>query len=200
MKVSKMLSFFMVFTALGFTALQPSPGGGSEVLDQFITAANKHDLAAMQRLLADEVIWYFGEDTLSGKAAVMRQLEFDASVKTTYRAVDVVVRGDAIDFELIERSDLLQTLGISALHRFPRFILRDGLIFRRLARQPIREEKLFTERMMHFINWISQNRPEAMQKLWPQNQFIYGKDGAQLMLRLVREWNQAATLPGHGKK
>jgi hypothetical protein len=179
-----------VLLASGCGASEPPPPTLEETLQAYLAAANRHDLDAVGAVIADDATWVLFNDTLVGKAEVMSPLRFDEGANTVLELSNVVVRGDTVDFDLLERNDVLEALGIAELHHSPRFIFRDGLIHRKMARRPPAEAAAFGDSLGAFVKWLTENDPEAVEFLWPDGQFNYSREAGQAMPELVMTWRQ----------
>jgi hypothetical protein len=160
-------------------------------LAEYLSAANRHDRAALASLIAPDAVWYLAGDTLSGRDNVLQPHAFDEGVHTQLEAHDVTVRGDTVDLELVERNDVLAGLGIGELHQFPRFVFRDGMVARIEARRPPTEAQAFADSLRSFATWLRERDPDAYDRLWPEaRRFAYGRETADLVVTLVRAWRR----------
>ena len=114
------------------------------LVEHYVEAANHHDVEAVRELTSEDAIWYLGPYTLTGRDQVMQPLKFDQGANTILIAKNIIVKGDTVDFDLEEKNDVLKVYGITQLHHFPRFIFRDGLIYRIIVRRPPLEQKEFS--------------------------------------------------------
>ena len=182
-------------TALIFTAACAKEKKISleNILVQYIESANRHDLNALAEITSDSTIWYLGPDTLIGVEEVMGPLSFDEGAQTELVLGKFVVRGDTIDFDMVERNNVLQALGIMELHHYPRFIFRDGLIYRIIPRRPPLELEAFVDSVVSFARWLADNDPDSYDRVWPDGKFYYSRDNAELMIDLVPRWRKRGT-------
>ena len=161
------------------------------VMREYVAAANRYDDTALARWIAPDAVWYLGGDTLSGREQVLEPHAFDAGAHTRLAARDLVVRGDTVDLELVERNDVLAELGIAELHHFPRFVFRDGSIVRIEARRPPLEAQALADSLRSFATWLRERDPALYDRLWPgARRFAYGRETAGLMVTLVRAWRR----------
>jgi len=159
-------------------------------LRSYVDAANRHDLAALGQMVTEDVAWYLGPDTLRGRQAVLAPHAFDSGANTVLLVDQVEVRGDTVEFDLVEHNDVLDALGIAELHHFPRFVFRDGLIAKiRARRQPL-ELLAFSDSVASFMQWLGQHDPAAFARLWPDGRFAYSAEAGTTMPALVLEWRR----------
>jgi len=166
----------------------PPAQNAQRVFQQYIEAANQHDLNSVSELTAEDAIWYLGTDTLVGREEVLRPLAFDEGARTVLEASNIVVRGDTVDFEVLERNDVLLALEIEELHHFPRMIIHEGLIYSISARRPPLEQAMFVDSVVAFMQWLHAEEPKAFDRLWPGGKFNFARETGEEMPRLIEQW------------
>jgi hypothetical protein len=176
----------IICVAILATGCGPTP---DERVRHYVEAANRHDLEAVEAMLADEVVWFLGPDTLTGKHEVLAPLNFDTGAQTHLELREITARGDTAEFEMAEHNRVLMALGIHELVHHTRFVFRDGLIVRKEEiRQPGGIEA-FADSVASFANWLYVEEPEAYDRIWgPGGKFVYSQSTAELMLLLVDRW------------
>lgn len=192
MLIARGFSLCIVLAALSLAA-----GCGSReqraltaALRSYLDAANRHDLAALGQIMAEDITWYLGPDTLRGRQAVLAPHAFDSGAHTVLLVDQIEVRGDTVEFDLVEHNDVLDALGIAELHHFPRFVFRDGLIAEiRARRQPL-ELGAFSDSVGSFMQWLRLHDPTAFARLWPDGRFAYSTEAGSEMPALVLEWRR----------
>ncbi len=159
------------------------------LLDDYIQHANAHDIPAVKRVLAYDVVWHLGSDTLRGVEEVLSPIRFDVGARTRLAYSNVHVSGDTIDFDLTETNQVLTALGIPQLHQFIRLVCRDGLIIYIGARRPPKEMQLFVERVITFSSWLKRTDSAAHAIIWGSSgKFLYNERTGSLMSRLAEKW------------
>ena len=128
--------------------------------------------------------------TLKGKEEAIAPLRFDKGANTILKVSNVIVNGDTIDCDLLERNDVLTACGINELHHFPRFILKDGSIKKILSRKTPVENKAFVDCITAFAGWLSVNSPEEYKKFWPEGKFNYSEERGKAMPIEIRKWRE----------
>ena len=120
---------------------RPEPPSLETLIDRYIEAANRHDIAAVRAMTAEDAEWRLGPYVLRGREEMMAPLAFDGGAHTVLEATKVVADGATVDCDLVERNDVIEAFGIPELHHFARFIFRSGLIFRIAPRRPPSNER-----------------------------------------------------------
>jgi len=159
-----------------------------QVLKEYIQSANKHDLEKVYSMYSDSIVWQFGPYTFSGKEEAISPLRFDKGANTFLIIKNINVIGDTLDFELIETNDVIKELGIPKLHHFPRFILKDGLIYRILESRPPLEIRAYVDSVSTFALWLSENKPDKFEQFWPDGKFNFSEETGKEMPLEVAEW------------
>lgn len=173
---------------LTFLAACGSPDPGRR-LQEYVELANRHDLAAVEAMLADDVVWYLGPDTLRGVTQVMAPLDFDAGAQTHLQLGAMEVRGDTVEFELAEHSRVLMALGIPELSHHVRFVFRDGLIAVKESRRPPDEIQAFADSVGAFASWLAATQADAYRSIWEEDgRFRYSRETAVLFLEWIDDW------------
>lgn len=169
-----------------------SCGGPSapDVVSQYIDAANRHDFIQLRSLIAGDAVWYLGPDTLAGVDEIMQPLQFDEGASTVLKAANFFVSGDSVTCDLEERSNVLQALGIPALHHFVSMVIRDGKILRIREPRPPIEFRAFADSILAFSTWLRGQDPVYYGRLWPNGKFYYSVRNGEVMPGLILQWKE----------
>jgi hypothetical protein len=178
-------------------------GNQSEAAKQFALyseASVSHDLSVLGALTAEDIVWQLGPRRLEGKQEVLGPNAFDKGAEATLTYRNVSVEGNRVEFELVETSDIIRAVGMTALWHFPRFEFQNGLVSRKAGswKEPpdIHSMKEFGQRMAPLREWIRETHPDAIPRLVNSDRsFIFSEESGALMLRLAREW-VASGAPG----
>lgn len=133
-----------------------------ELFERYLAASNAHDLAAIDDMTADSVLWRLGPWTLRGKTQALSLDYADLINHTTLEARDVVIRGDTVECTLVERNDATRTYGPDSLVHYPRFVFRNGLV---MVKETWKRDTSFAALNRHaepFHTWVRETHPEAM--------------------------------------
>ncbi len=177
--------------------ISPStPQSPEEILRKYIEAANKHDMETLREIFAEDVIWHLGPDTLVGIEEILGPHLFDAGANTVIIVHDITATSpDAIEFELVEKNDVLGALGIPELHHFVRIEFADGKITRMTPTRPPAEQESFVKGVVAFMQWLKDYHPEGYDTIWPGGKFNYSRPVGEEMPGLVRDWKQKTENP-----
>ena len=152
----------------------------------YLEASNRHDLATLRRMTATDATWQLGPDLLVGRDAVLGPNAWDAGAKTRLQWSNIVVKGNVVEFELVEHNDFLDALGMELRH-FPRFDIEGGLVRHKEPRKPDagRDERKFAL----LRAWVGEHHPEALAKLrTPDGKAVYTEEAGRVAAQLAREW------------
>jgi hypothetical protein len=160
-------------------------------LANYIAAANRHDLHAVRAMTAEKATWQLGPTTLRGPDEMLAPLAFDQGAHTVLEASNIVVTGDTVDFDLLERNDVLRAYGIPALHHSPRMILRKGQIYRITVRRPPLEQKDFVDTVAAFRRWFQAQRPDLYEQFYPGGRFNYARSTGEGLPKAIAAWKRS---------
>ncbi len=167
--------------------------GSAELLERYIMAANQHDIKALLTMFSENIIWILGSDTLIGKKSVMAPHEFDAGAGTRLIIKSSIVKGDTVESILEETNDYMDTLGMSSVLNFPRFVFYDGLLIRIEPIRPQMIPPLVDSIDQQWNKWIQNEYPDAWAKIVnPDGSINYSRETGELLLRLACEWRQSS--------
>ncbi len=159
------------------------------LLEKYLQASNRHNIATLRAMTAKDAVWQLGPQLLSGREAVVTPNECDAGANTRLEWTNIVVQGNTVDFELIERNDILRALGASRIRHFVRFTFENGLVKRKEARKPPLGIEAASAKEAAFRSWLRQTHPDALPRLWtPEDKFIFSREGCRLIAKLAADW------------
>jgi hypothetical protein len=172
----------------------------AEQFEQYAKASTEHDLATLEALTADDIVWQLGPYKLEGKEAVLGPNAYDAGVENELVYRNARIEGNVVEFELIETNEVVRAVGMTEVRSYPRFEFENGQLKRKAGswRDSPPEYSMveLNRRKAPLRRWIRDTHPEAMQKLMDsEGNFVFSQDNGALMLRLTRDW-VAAGAPG----
>ena len=144
------------------TACSPRAPSTRELFERYLAASNAHDLAALDDMTADSVVWRLGPWTLRGKARALSLHYADLINHTALEARDLVIRGDTVECTLVERNDATRAYGPDSLVHYPRYVFRDGLM---TVKEGWKRDTSFAALNRHaepFHSWVRETHPEAI--------------------------------------
>jgi len=159
---------------------------------RYMEASIRHDLKTLSAMMADDIVWKLGPWTFMGKKQALGPNGYDAGMETKLEYSHVIIKGDTVEFELIERNDELRAVGCGELHHYPRFVFEDGLVKRIESWKATEATPGFEEcarRDEIFLKWVRENHPEAVAILWDsKNKPIFSRETGALTRKLANEW------------
>ena len=72
------------------------------------------------------------------------------------------------------------------------FVVTDGLIQSIRAELTPETDQAFGEILDPLMKWASENKPELLAEMMPEQKFIYNASNAKKSLSLLREWKEMA--------
>ncbi|MCP5053606.1 MAG: nuclear transport factor 2 family protein [bacterium] len=193
------LALTIGFLSLGCSYASDRPTV-AEQFERYAKASASHDLAALEALTADDIVWVRGPHRHEGKKNALGPNAFDAGVKATLVFRNVKVEGNIVEFELIETSGVIRAVGMTKLLHYVRFEFENGLVKRKMPgskKPPAKYSRAeFVKRMTPLRKWILETHPEAIPRLVDSRRaFIFSEESGALMLKLAEQW-AAAGAPG----
>lgn len=152
----------LLLAVLAGTACSHHAPSTRRLFERYLAASNAHELAALDDMTADSIVWRLGPWTLRGKAQALSLQYADLINHTTLEARDVVVRGDTVECTLVERNDATRAYGPDSLLHYPRYVFRDGLV---TVKEGWKRDTSFAALNRHaepFHAWVRQTHPEAI--------------------------------------
>jgi hypothetical protein len=163
---------------------------------RYMEASNAHDLDTLRAMTADDIVWRLGPWTFVGKEQALLPHENDAVMNTTLEVRDVHIRGNTVEFEVIERNDALRAVGIARWRHYARFTFNDrGLVIRKEAWKKSPDDREAARRFRPLRQWVAQHHPEAVPDIDGPPEKAWGYKRAMRMRELREEW-VAAGRPG----
>jgi hypothetical protein len=168
--------------------------------ERYAKASKEHDLATLEALTAEDIVWQLGPYKLEGKKEVLGPNAYDAGVENQLTYRNPRIEGNVVEFELIETNEIIQAVGMTEVRHYGRFEFENGQLKRKLGawKAPPPEYSMaeLNRRKVPLRRWIRETHPEAMQELLDsEGNFVFTRDNGALMLSLTREW-VAAGAPG----
>ena len=188
--MKKILWIILISLALVLTCQKKSPDN-AHLLNQYIAAANSHDFEMLEDLISEEAVWHLNRDTLIGRAEVLSPLRFDEAINTKLYALNVHVTGDTVDFDLIEKNDILNGLGFDSLIHFARFVYSEAKINLKTSRFPPDPFQTLSDSVISFYKWLMVSDSLAYHRLINDNgKFRYGYESGKIMLDQIQKWRK----------
>lgn len=143
-------------------------------------------------MIAPDVLITSGRSGAKGSEKLLAAADFQAGVGTTYECTRMDVRGDTVDVDLVERSELGTILGIPETHHYERLVFVDGKLRLREMRRPTDEQQAFGAKVRELKSWINMNHPEMAARIEnPQADIEGSRETGELLVKMAREWRQS---------
>lgn len=180
----------MMFLTFTLTCQKRLPDN-AHLLNQYISAANSHNFETLTDLISENAVWYMVYDTLIGRDEVLSPLRFDEAVNTKLYVRNVQVSGDTVDFDLVEKNDVLYGLGLDSLTHFERFVYSDAKIALKIFRFPPDPFKKYSDTVVAFFDWLRLSDSLAYRQVISEGgKFQYGKKAGEIILYQIPKWRE----------
>jgi ketosteroid isomerase-like protein len=157
----------------------------------YVDAANRHDLAAIDAMLTDDVVFEMNGTSIAlGKEQVRTVHDNEAGFNTELELTDCKEKGNTVTCKITERNDYVIAAGINEInYTSGDFTFKNGLIQKISATMSPESIKSGKEFDQGFVAWVKQNRSEELAKLMtPAGKFKWGRESAKIMVNLVKEY------------
>ena len=162
-----------------------------ELHRRYMEASINHDIKTLKEMMAEDIVWELELFTFQGKEEALGPYEYDAGIENNIEYSNVVVRGDTVEFELVEKNELTKTFGMYEVRQFPRFIFKDGLVHKKELWKRSTDKRELSRRVKPFQKWIRKNHPEAMKMFFnSEKKFIHSRETGKLYVQLLKEWRK----------
>jgi len=169
--------------------------GAEKSARKYIAALQKYDIESLKKMIAPDVIVTAGRSGTTGPDELLKAVDFQAGIRTTYVCTKMVVRGDTVDVDLLEKSDLGTVIGIPETHHYERLVFEDGMLKLREIRRPTDEYQLFGERVRELQAWLQQVHPDVAAQIEdPRTGFKGDRATGELLVRMAKEWRETQPL------
>ena len=187
--------FFILSTFLLFLILISCTEKVENIVEKMIIAHNENNV--------EEEISFFAQDATYGTAGSQRKkdegigeikkhLEWDAAINSIYIASNYKISGDTVVCQIKEITDWATLLGIDTVYfDYMQVIFENGYI-KSLHMKP---EKLSGENYKNMVNtlmmWAQDERPELVEELKVEGEFVASKETAPKWIKLATEWQKS---------
>jgi hypothetical protein len=160
-----------------------------ELHRRYMEASMNHDIKTLSAMTAEDIFWQIGTFTLQGREEALGLYEYDAGTNNVLEYSNVVVHGDTVEFVLDEKNEIITVIGMEKIQTFPRYIFKDGLIFRIEMWMPSRDREEYHRLAQPMRSWISSAHPEAIERLFDsEKRWVFSRENGELMVQLARQW------------
>ena len=186
--ITKTLSFALVSTALLFLNCYPSK---KDMVMKYFDAVNKHEPGAELSLLSDNITYSVVESfTLRGKDELRNLAEYNSIIHSKFVYSNLTEYEDTVICQVTENNDWLAALGITSVaYEYAKFVVRHKYIWDIIIKMNDKSIDEISSKTEPLIDWASNNKPDVLNDIRPDGEFIYNKVTAEMWLQLVREYN-----------
>ncbi len=193
MKKRLLLLVAIVGTSLiVFACGQDSSSGVEKTAEKYLRAMEAHDMETLTKMTHPDVVVVRGRARATGREKFLAPIEFEAGVNATFEFKNIVVRGDTVDVDMIERNDLASIMGFTEFHHFPRFIFTDGVLVQRESRRATPELKAYAQELELMRSWLKTERPDINMLIQDeQGRYKTTRKTGELLVKAANEWRAA---------
>jgi hypothetical protein len=190
--VTKAVRFLSAVALVSALWLCVGCGSGAEKsAKRYIAALQRYDVETLRKMIAPDVIVTSGRSRVRGPDQLLEAVDFQAGIRTTYECERMVVRGDTVDVDLLEKSEFSTALGIPETLHYERLVFVKGMLTLRELRKPTLEYQAYGEQIRRLKSWIQENHPDVMAQIEdPKTGFKRDRATGELLVRMAREWRE----------
>jgi len=199
LRIFNLAAVLLATALLTFAGCESRPDVAQQ-FERYAKASTEHDLATLEALTADDIVWQLGPYRLEGKEAVLGPNAYDAGIENELVYRNARIEGNVVEFELIETNEVIRAVGMTEVRSYPRLEFENGQLKRKVGSwrdSPVEYSMVeLNRRKAPLRRWIRDTHPKAIQRLVDaEGNFVFSQDNGALMLRLTRDW-VAAGAPG----
>lgn len=166
-------------------------GRARDVVQRYLEAANRHDVAAALAHLRDDFQLEFKGGPTLGKRAVEEAMGWDrgTSGRISWRVVSA--SDDRVTVEGEETNVFLSLLGSAPLGFRSRFEVDEA---GRIARQEYEVQASgppVPELLEPSVSWAERHAPDELAAVYPDGRLVYTEEMGRKWVRLLRDWREA---------
>ena len=128
--------FWLSFLALFIACNKVTEPNIKELHKKYMTASVNHDIKTLSLMTHDSIVWRLGPFLLKGKEAALGPNKYDKGTDCILDYSNVKVHGDTVEFELVEKNEILSSMGMEGATHYPRFIFKNGLLYKKKSWKP----------------------------------------------------------------
>ena len=184
---------YLLFAIMLFSCNKSSEKDIKELTKKYTTASTNHDIETLFSMTHDSIVWKLGPYTFKGKEAALGPNKYDKGVGSFLKYQIVRISEDTVDLEVFETNKIITTVGMKDVTQFPRFIFKDGLLYRKKSWKKSLDMQELNQRSKPRREWIKLNHPEVFDKfLDSEGNFIFNEENGELQVKMSKEWKEAS--------
>ncbi|UCG53363.1 MAG: nuclear transport factor 2 family protein [Candidatus Latescibacterota bacterium] len=163
-----------------------------KIAKRYLEAWEHHDIETLRAMTAIDVVWDTRGQKTIGRENLLAPFEFDAGAKSVLEFNNIEVRGDTVEFELVEKNELLEALRVYELRHYPRLIFENGLLQRREITRDTPHLREYAEQLSILRSWIRRNRPDVYEKIvTPKGAYRITREAGELLVQMGKIWRES---------
>ena len=163
-----------------------------ELHQKYMTASIDQDIETLIEMTHEEIVWQLGPYTLKGKEAALGPNKYDVGTGAVLEYGNVVIRGDTVEFELVERNQILAVIGMESIRLYPRFVFKNGLVYRKESWKTSPDIQEMNRLARPLRDWKKEVHPEIVNAIFDTDgNFIFNRENGELNVQMALEWKQA---------
>jgi ketosteroid isomerase-like protein len=187
------ISSLLVLMLVATQSCSPKP---ENRLKDFEKAYNAHDVEKIMSFYAEDAVHeVLGQFVLRGKEKIRGLVEYDAASDARLSFTQYEVEGQTITCGFTMTDDWIKAAGMDQIHYSGTLVFRDGLIHQWTAQTSSETVQRLTDVFNAVTDWASKERPQQLEELISQGDFVYNAENAKKSLELLREWQKATGQP-----
>jgi len=177
------LSLFVVFLAC-------SGQNTEQLVKNFETVYNSHNVEKIMSLYADDAIFeVLNQFRFTRLEKIRGVAQYDSALDLSMTITDIEVRGDTAFFKLTERNNWFKAMGVEAAYFDPTYIIfHENLVFSLKASATMESIKAIQAAMEGFMPWAKENAPDRMAEMMPDGGLIYNAENAIKIVEVTKEF------------
>jgi hypothetical protein len=166
--------------------------GTQNIANKYLTAWKQYDMQTLRQMTDPGVVLDLGHGTLAGAELVLGPVEFAAGADADIEFNNVVVRGDTVEFELVEKSGIITACGLEELRHYPRLIFENGLLVKKGIIRETPNVRLYSEQMALLKQWVRNSRPDIHEKITNAGgSFKIDRESGENLLLMAKAWQES---------
>lgn len=160
-------------------------------IKQLEESHNKHEIDKVLSLYKDDAKFILvGAWVAEGKDKLRERFNWDFSINGSLKFIDYQTIKDTVTCKIEERNDFFRLLDIDVVkYDYAKFIFEDRLIKEVKAKLNQDSKDMIDNAFSSFILWASSERPEELETLKSNGNFIFTKENSKNWLDILKTYN-----------
>jgi len=151
---------------------------------------NKHEIDKVVSLYADDAKFVLvGGWVAKGKDKLIERFNWDFAINGSLKFYDYKTINDTVICKVEERNDFFQMLDIDVVkYDYSKFIFEDNIIKEVRAKLNQESNDLIENSMSSFIFWVSSEKPDELDSLKLNGNFLFTSEKSEKWLKLLKAY------------